>query len=308
MLRLSAGVEAAEVSVMHDPMDYTLLIFDRLQDCWDPISEEQLCALEDALQADLPDDYRQFLLRFNAGQWSHVVKGRYRDSHSAGDGVGITANQGIISDDRFMADDIVHWTEVYSGRIPETFVTIMDAGGDPVCMDLGEEDYGKIYYWDRSHEGTPRKRARLLGESFSDFLLSLRPEADLPVRERLPAFQAVEQGDRQAVLDYLTDRGKPDLRNARGWTLLMCAARNSWPKIVDILLRAGADPNARDSDGWCPLHHAVWVGSLDTVKHLLAAEADTSYRDVEGRNLAQLAKDEYHHRLYYHLQPYMPYP
>lgn len=290
-------------------MDYTLPIFDRLQDCWDPISEEQLSALEDVLQADLPVDYRQFLLRFNAGQWSHVVKGRYRDSQSADDGVGITANQGIISDERFMANDIAHWTEVYSGRIPETFVTIMDAGGDPVCMDLGEEDYGKIYYWDRSHEGMPRKRARLLGESFREFVLSLKPETDLRMgKERLPAFQAVERGDRQAVLDYLTDRGKPDLRNARGWTLLMCAARNSWPKIVDILLRAGADPNARDVDGWCPLHHAVWIGSLDSVKHLLAAEADTSYRDSQGRNLARMAKDEHHYRLYYHLAPYMPYP
>jgi hypothetical protein len=237
------------------------------------------------------------------------VKSPIIASDQVDDDVGITANYGIISDERFMVDDILHTTEVYSDRIRETFVTIMDAGGDPVCMDLGEEDYGKVYFWDRSHEGTDRKRAYLIAESFTEFLLSLRPYTELDIHnEELPVFQAVERGDRHAVLDYLFGRGRHDIRNAKGWTLLMCAARNSWPKIVDISLRSGVDPNALDLDGWSALHHAVWIGSLDSVKHLLIAEADTNYRDAQVRNLAQIAKDEHHYRLYYHLAPHMPYP
>jgi hypothetical protein len=37
-------------------------------------------------------------------------------------------------------------------------------------------------------------------------------------------------------------------------------------------------------------------------------EARTDYRDAWGRNLAQIAKDEHYHRVYYHLAPCMAYP
>ena len=294
-------------------MYYHAPIFDRLPDCWSRISEDQLRQLEDALEADFPDDYRDFLLHFNAGEWSHAIKARVLEPNPFVDDVAIPSTYGIISDDRFMGDDILNTilntVEAYSDEIPNTFVPIMDAMGAPVCMDLSEEDYGKIYYWGRSHEGTDRKRAYLIADSFTEFLLSLRPDTDMDIRnEELPAFQAAERGDRKAVLDYLFDRGRPDIRNAKGWTLLMCAARNSWPKIVEMLYNSGANPNALDSDGWSPLHHAVWGQSLDSVKHLLIAEADTDYRDSQGLNLAQIAKDLGYDRLYYHLAPYMPYP
>ena len=127
-----------------------------------------------------------------------------------------------------------------------------------------------------------------------------------PIYDRLQ--DCWERGERNVVLEYLFEPGKPDIRNAKGWTLLMCAARNSWPKIVDMPIKSGADPNALDPDGWSPLHHAVWSQSLDSVKHLLAVEADTDYRDSQGRNLAQVAKEDHRYRLYYHLAPYMPYP
>ncbi|MEX0676164.1 MAG: SMI1/KNR4 family protein [Pirellulales bacterium] len=291
-------------------MDYTLPIFDRLQNCWDPITEDQLRQLEDDLDVDFPDDYREFLLRFNAGYWPHVVKTRALHPGGTLDEIGIDSNLGIIPDHRFTASDILHTAEAYSDRIPENLVPIMDAMGDPVCIDLSEENYGKVYYWDRSHEGIERDdRANLIADSFTEFLLSLTPYTELETwKEELPVFQSAERGDRKAVLKYLIDCGKPDIRNAKGWTLLMCAARNSWPRIVEMLYNGGAKPNALDPDGWSPLHHAVWGQSFDSVKHLLAAGADTDYRDSQGRNLAQIAKEEHHYRLYYHLAPYMPYP
>lgn len=290
-------------------MDCTNPIFDRLQDCWDPISEEQLCQLEDALEADLPDDYREFLLRFNVGDWSHLVMSRVLHPGRFVDDILLSWTYGIISDDCFTGSDILHNVEVFSGRVPDTFVPIMLASGDIVCIDLGEEDYGKIFYWNRYHEGSDLNLVYLIADSFTEFLLTLRPYTELETwSEELPAFQAVERGDRKAVLKYLIGRGKADIRNAKGWTLLMCAARNSWPRIVEMLYNGGANPNALDPDGWSPLHHAVWGQSLDSVKHLLAGEADTDYRDSRGLNLAQIAKDLGYDRLYYHLAPYMPYP
>ncbi|MEX0677565.1 MAG: SMI1/KNR4 family protein [Pirellulales bacterium] len=290
-------------------MDYTLPIFDRLQNCWDPISEDQLRQLEDNLEAEFPDDYRDFLLRFNAGDWSHLVITRVLHPGRFVDDVVLSSNYGIIPDDRFTGSDIVNNAEVFSGRIPDTFVPIMSAWGDLVCIDLAEEDYGKIFYWNRYHEGSDINLVYLIADSFTEFLLSLTPYTELDTwKEELPVFQAAERGDRKAVLKYLMDCGKPDIRNAKGWTLLMCAARNSWPRIVEMLYNGGAKPNALDPDGWSPLHHAVWGQSFDSVKHLLAAGADTDYRDAQGRNLAQIAKELHHYRLYYHLAPYMPYP
>ena len=128
-------------------MYYHAPIFDRLQDCWNPISEDQLGQLEDALKADFPDDYRHFLLHFDAGEWSHAIKARVLEPNQFLDDVAITSTYGIISDDRFTGDDIQNTVGAYSDDIPDTFVPIMDAMGAPVCMDLGEENYGKVYYW-----------------------------------------------------------------------------------------------------------------------------------------------------------------
>jgi cell wall assembly regulator SMI1 len=291
-------------------INYMKPIFDRLQDCWDPISEDQLAQLERDVGSRFPSDYRDFLLHFNGGYWSHVVKSRaLRPSRTLNE-IPISANLGCVDDDRFTSDDIRSDKAAYADRIPDSFVPIMDAMGDPVCIDLAPEGYGNVYYWDRSDEGVDRgNRANLLANSFGEFIDSLTPYTELETySEELPTFQAAERGDRQAIIDYLVGRGLCDIRNDRGWTLMMCAAHNSWPRVVDILARVGADPNAVDNDGWTPLHHAVWGQSLDSVKHLLLAGADTSYRDSEGRNLAQIAKDLHHYRIYYHLAPYMPYP
>ena len=55
-----------------------------------------------------------------------------------------------------------------------------------------------------------------------------------------------------------------------GHTLLMSAACSNEPRLVELLLRHGADPNAADDRGWTPLMIAV---ALDET---LAASATTS--------------------------------
>ncbi|MEX0677566.1 MAG: SMI1/KNR4 family protein [Pirellulales bacterium] len=290
-------------------MDYSTPIFDRLQDCWDPISENQLARLEADLGVDYPEQYRDFLLRFNAGDWAHRVSFRVLHPTRCVNQIHLGHNLGIVPDEQFAYADIRHAAEVFHGRVPHSFVSVMSDGSNPICMEMAEENCGKIYFWDRDNEGSEENLEYLIADSFMDFLSCLSPASkEASYQETLPVFQAAERGDRKAVLKYLMDCGKPDIRNAKGWTLLMCAARNSWPKIVEMLYNGGAKPNALDPDGWSPLHHAVWGQSLDSVKHLLAAGADTDYRDSQGRNLAQIAKEEHHYRLYYHLAPYMPYP
>lgn len=61
--------------------------------------------------------------------------------------------------------------------------------------------------------------------------------------------------------------------NRRGETALHAAARNGNLKLIERLLRAGADPMAKDNSGWRPLEVATSYGQRDAMKALLAAGA-----------------------------------
>ena len=51
---------------------------------------------------------------------------------------------------------------------------------------------------------------------------------------------------------------------------------------ADGLLAAGADPNARDDDGWTPLHFAAQAQAVEIARALLAAGAEVDARDAYG--------------------------
>jgi ankyrin repeat protein len=55
----------------------------------------------------------------------------------------------------------------------------------------------------------------------------------------------------------LLDRGAPiDARNEWGWTPLFFAVTRRHPDVADLLLRRGANPNARSRSGTTPLSEA----------------------------------------------------
>ena len=58
-----------------------------------------------------------------------------------------------------------------------------------------------------------------------------------------------------------------------GGTALHWAAHNNHADVVQVLIDAGADIEARDNTGYSPLHFACRSGSLDTVKLLVRAGA-----------------------------------
>jgi ankyrin repeat protein len=83
-----------------------------------------------------------------------------------------------------------------------------------------------------------------------------------------------------------------------GETALHWAVSRQHTEIVTMLLDAGADPNVPDNDGYTPLHDVAEMGDCPPVRTmreaLLAAGADSSRREKNGRTPSDLAESMGH--------------
>jgi ankyrin repeat protein len=77
---------------------------------------------------------------------------------------------------------------------------------------------------------------------------------------------------------------RPDVnaRDDEGFTPLHMAARSGDPRAVDLLLSAGAEVDAAESYGFTPLHEAILHKRTDAARRLLAAGADPSKPLLRG--------------------------
>jgi len=83
------------------------------------------------------------------------------------------------------------------------------------------------------------------------------------------------------VIEVLLDAGaEVNARSNRGYTALMCAAwRNKNPEVFRVLLEAGADVNARDKTGMTPLIlAAIRDDNLEVIRVFLEAGAHVNAR------------------------------
>ena len=90
------------------------------------------------------------------------------------------------------------------------------------------------------------------------------------------------------VVQTLLEAGV-DLTGISGGAAVNAAAGNGHGDILDALLEAGADKDARDEKGGTPLQHAAYFGRLPMVKTLVAARADVNIADKEGSTALHVA-------------------
>ena len=132
-------------------------------------SAEELAALTEAVGA-VPADYARFLADVGSGQ---LALNEYAgESEVAADiAVGIVYAPGEIGDPE------AWWVD----RVPAGFIGIAEsAGGNLICLSLGSEDQGAVYFWDHNWEAEDGEvpdmsNMTLVAHSFSEFIDALRP-------------------------------------------------------------------------------------------------------------------------------------
>ena len=118
-------------------------------------------------------------------------------------------------------------------------------------------------------------------------------QGSTPGGRRPPMLEAASRADMVEPLRLLLDHcPKVDLRHKRTTALCMASAGGN-PIKVQMLLNAGADPNARCANGLSPLHMAALWGHIESLQLLLSAGAQPALDD-KGRSPRDLAHDRGH--------------
>jgi len=108
-----------------------------------------------------------------------------------------------------------------------------------------------------------------------------QPSAQSTSRATLAAVKAGDDGRLRALLKAGAD---PNARDADGMTPLVCTAFKGSLGTATILLDGGADPNGQDILGMTPLHAAAFEGRLEVIHLLLARGASAMARDKWGHD------------------------
>lgn len=124
-----------------------------------------------------------------------------------------------------------------------------------------------------------------------------------------PAIVGANSGDGWTMLHYaayfgqlnaavlLLRRGADVHANSHNPSLnqpLHSAAAGGHPKLVQLLLKAGAAVNATDSAGYTALHASAQNGDLESIRALLAHKAHAGWAAADGKTPIDVAREHRH--------------
>ena len=106
-----------------------------------------------------------------------------------------------------------------------------------------------------------------------------------------------------AVAKYLISLGADvNAKDDNGFTPLHLATTNRNYKLVELLVSEGADVKVKNDDGETPLHYGAYYGSIEIVKYLVSKGAEVNVKNDDGETPLDSAKAEEHTEIVKYLE------
>jgi hypothetical protein len=146
------------------------------------LSERDILRVEEKYNICLPEEYKAYLLQYNGGYPERPcfasVEDKYEQAYSPFSSC--IHYFYAIHEERYSNFETSY--EIFLGRMPKHIIPIAyDPGGNQVCISIGKQDHGFIYFWDHEKEA-PKNKApdygnlTLLAKSLRVFINGLYPD------------------------------------------------------------------------------------------------------------------------------------
>jgi ankyrin repeat protein len=114
---------------------------------------------------------------------------------------------------------------------------------------------------------------------------------------RTPLHDIANGGNLSEAASLLANGADPNARDDNGWTPLHFAAQSGALEVASLLLNQGAEVNAADLNGNTPLFRAVFActGDGSLISALRAAGADPLLENIHGVSPVALARNIANH-------------
>jgi ankyrin repeat protein len=104
----------------------------------------------------------------------------------------------------------------------------------------------------------------------------------------------VESGQEKAVAEAIRNHCDVNEKAEAGWTPLLYASAQGYPRIARILLDAGANPDIGNVRGFTPLMYSARYGNIEVCEILLDHHASVNIQDVYGMTALIVASRDGH--------------
>ncbi|XP_069123917.1 protein phosphatase 1 regulatory subunit 12A-like isoform X3 [Argopecten irradians] len=115
-------------------------------------------------------------------------------------------------------------------------------------------------------------------------------------RQGVDADAARSEEENQMLADankWLSNKSVKEKRHPKtGATALHVASAKGYMKVISVLIQAGSDINAKDCDGWTPLHAAAHWGQEEACKVLAEHMCDMEIKNNAGQSAFDVADSE----------------
>jgi hypothetical protein len=242
----------------------------KFKDSGKKLTDELLHAVEGKLHIALPQEYREFLLKYNGGRprpdLFKIPRGRelFVDEFLSFDEESMRKfGRPDIESELDTFRHLEGMPALHFSPMPEHLLPIAHAGDDLVLLSLSGPDSSKILFWDRVEEGFERDHVETIADSFSQFLERFTYD-----QESSPWEELIVNGDVDGFRRWLQTINMKKARHPCGTSLLtQCmgtAIDEGVPEIVDILIQEHrADPARGFLD-------ALSAGQVEIAEALLA--------------------------------------